>query len=64
MKIVFEGIASKEEQDGGMAKILHFENEGQVFVKVWSWDRIKEHADLTKLLNGGIIRVTIENVEE
>jgi len=66
MKIIFEGTPIKGSQDSGMAKDLCFDNgdEHEIFVRVQSWDETKKHTNLTKLLNGGTIRVTIENIKE
>ena len=65
MKIVIEDFTPvSETQDRGASMIAEFVNDGDIFVRLLSYDETRKHEQLTKLLEGGRIRITIENMKE
>ena len=68
MKLQFKGVLGKgsETQDSGMARIQTFLpefGEGDLFLRLQSWDEGKKHSDWQKLA-GKKLRITVEVVDE
>lgn len=63
MRTEISGPMSVDVEDGGKAKIGTIYSEGDLFVRIQSWDEGCEHTEFAKL-DGKKIRVTIEVVEE
>ncbi len=49
-------------EDGGMAKILTTDSQGNLFVRLQSWDEEKIHPELKSMV-GKKVRITVEVVE-
>ena len=63
MKLVFEGnLAPPDIEDGKQSYTFDIEDVAhpRMFVKLHSWDPTKEHIEAKHLVDGALVRVTVE----